>query len=121
LDTEDIKRAILNYGAVGAGIYYYSECFDSDTNSYCCYAATPGNHEVTIVGWDDNYSASNFKLGGPEGDGAWIVRNSWGSSWGDNGYFYVSYYDRSFAMSSVQNAAYAVIFNDTIKYDKNYQ
>ena len=121
LDTEDIKRAILNYGAVGAGIYYYSECFDSDTNSYCCYAATPGNHEVTIVGWDDNYSASNFKLGGPEGDGAWIVRNSWDSSWGDNGYFYVSYYDRSFAMSSVQNTAYTVIFNDTIKYDKNYQ
>lgn len=121
LDNDNIKRAVLNYGAVSAGIYFYSECLDSDTNSYCCYAATPGNHAVTIVGWDDNYSASNFKLGGPEGDGAWIVRNSWGSSWGDNGYFYVSYYDRSFAMSSLQNTAYTVIFNDTIKYDKNYQ
>ena len=121
LDNDNIKRAVLNYGAVSAGIYFYSECLDSDTNSYCCYAATPGNHAVTIVGWDDNYSASNFKFGGPEGDGAWIVRNSWGSSWGDNGYFYVSYYDRSFAMSSLQNTAYTVIFNDTIKYDKNYQ
>ena len=121
LDTEDIKRAILTYGAVGAGIYYIGDCFNSQTNSYCCYAAEGGNHAVTIVGWDDNYSASNFKFGGPEGDGAWIVRNSWGPNWGNNGYFYVSYYDRTFAMPSLGNGAYTIILNDTIRYDKNYQ
>lgn len=121
LDTEDIKRAILSYGAVSAAIYYIGECFNSKTNSYCCYEAIGANHAVAIVGWDDNYSASNFKLGGPEGDGAWIVRNSWGSNWGNNGYFYVSYYDRTFAMPSLGNGAYAIILNDTIRYDKNYQ
>ena len=75
------------------------------------------NHEVVIVGYDDNYSRENFldhtnDVDGdgeahlPEGDGAWIVKNSWGSEdgefpnynlWGvdNSGYFYLSYYDYS--------------------------
>ena len=57
------------------------------------------NHGVDIVGWDDNYSAANFTAsdGVPPGDGAFLVRNSWGSAYGDGGYFWVSYYDLSFA------------------------
>ena len=53
----------------------------------------------TVVGWDDAYPASNFTgdAGQPPGDGAFLVRNSWGSGWGEDGYFWVSYYDRSFA------------------------
>ena len=54
------------------------------------------NHEVAIVGWDDNYSRTNFRNYASIGDGAWIVKNSWGSNWADNGYFYVSYYDVNF-------------------------
>ena len=63
------------------------------------------DHSVTIVGWDDDYAVSNFLEGHqPEGPGAWIVKNSWGAAsnkfphwypWGDDGYFYLSYYDRS--------------------------
>lgn len=62
-------------------------------------------HAVTIVGWDDDYSPSNFlKDHQPEKPGAWIVKNSWGAdsgkfphknTWGNDGYFYLSYYDRS--------------------------
>ena len=54
------------------------------------------DHAVCIVGWDDNYSKDNFMEGhSPEKDGAWIVKNSWGTDWGDDGYFYLSYYDLS--------------------------
>ncbi len=74
------------------------------------------NHGVTIVGWDDSYSRENFSNAEnrlPEGDGAWLVKNSWGAetedfpnsgSWGivedgqHTGYFWLSYYDRSISM-----------------------
>lgn len=50
------------------------------------------NHAVTVVGWDDNYSKNNFSYT-PSIDGAFIVKNSWGSSSGNGGYFYLSYED----------------------------
>ena len=38
------------------------------------------NHAVTIVGWDDNYPKTNFVKGhNPPANGAWLVKNSWGS------------------------------------------
>ena len=57
------------------------------------------NHEVVIVGWDDTFSKDRFVLTGPlSEDGAWIVKNSWGTDWPegvadskDQGYFYMSY------------------------------
>jgi hypothetical protein len=59
----------------------------------------PSDHAVTIVGWNDSFSKNNFSTT-PPGDGAFIIKNSWGTTsadWGnvnnDNGYFYVSYYD----------------------------
>lgn len=53
-----------------------------------------GGHDVCIVGWDDSYPASAFKQD-PGMDGAWLVKNSWGTDSCDFGYFWLSYADKS--------------------------
>lgn len=82
---------------------------DDVTDSYMRYVAPvtyaqytyeyqSANHVVCVVGYDDTYSKENFVEGHqPPGDGAFIVKNSWGEDWGLNGYFYLSYYDQSLA------------------------
>lgn len=119
LDNDGIKEAILRYGAVATGIYY-SGLYLLGSSYYYYDTIMPSNHAVTIVGWDDDYSRFNFNHV-PEGDGAFIVKNSWGTDWGDDGYFYVSYYDTKFAQVGRDEVSYTFILNDTIKYDKNYQ
>lgn len=76
------------------------------------------SHAVLIVGWDDNYSKENFQADHqPPEDGAWIVRNSWGEKWGLDGYFYVSYYDKS--LSVPYTFEYDVFGEDDDVYDVN--
>ena len=107
-DNDEIKRAIMDYGGVATSMYMVgNNQFYNGSNS--------ANHAVVIVGWDDDKVIS-----GAPGNGAWIVKNSWGSNWGENGYFYVSYYDKVCAKPGSESS-YAVVLNDTIIYDKNYQ
>ena len=93
-DNDAIKLAIMKYGSVSTDIYAYT----SGTNSY--FTGYGINHCISIVGWDDNYSRYNFygypnrKV--PDGNGAWIIKNSWGTGIGNGGYQYISYYDTSF-------------------------
>ena len=92
LDNDAIKDAVMNFGAVATSMYYDDGYYRSTTRAYYFAASTYSNHGICIVGWNDDYPASNFKTM-PPGNGAFIVRNSWGSSWGESGYFYISYYD----------------------------
>lgn len=116
-DNDAIKKAIMEYGAVSSSIMWKGTV---KGNARYYNGEVGANHAVTIVGWDDNYSRNNFAVT-PPGDGAWIVKNSHGTGSGQNGYWYVSYYDVSLALIGKADSTFTFIFNDTIKYDKNYQ
>lgn len=92
LDNENIKMALMEEGALYSTLYWSDDFFSTHRNSYYYGGSASGNHAITIVGWDDSYDRTNFERL-PAGNGAFIVKNSWGKAWGDEGYFYVSYYD----------------------------
>ena len=93
---EIIKNLVMERGAVYMS-YYAIPPSQSPKGAYTSYFANSGdyiNHDVCIVGWDDDYPKSNFSADGwqePQNNGAWLVRNSWGNSFALNGYFWLSY------------------------------
>lgn len=101
-----IKDAVVKYGPGYVSMYWSNSCYNYNTSAYYNKSLPTGGHGVCIVGWDDNFSKNKF-LQTPPGDGAYIVKNSWGENWGDEGYFYVSYYDNYFCKRS-----YIVFFLD---------
>lgn len=109
-----VKQAIVEHGAVASGIYIDEMYFRSNGAYYCNKA--DGNHAFTIVGWDDNYSRSNFGFIKPSRNGAWIVKNSYGTEIGDEGYFYVSYED-----ASLDELMALEMIPVSEQYDNNYQ
>ena len=118
-DNDPLKWALIEFGALSSSYYhdfnpaYYNET----TYGYYNYEIGASNHAVCLVGWDDNYPKENFVVT-PPGDGAFILKNSWGTTFGDEGYFYISYYDVSFAMDSHPMTFDLKNNND---YDKLYQ
>ncbi|MGN0382671.1 MAG: lectin like domain-containing protein [Eubacterium sp.] len=122
-DYETIKKMIYKYGGVQSSLYTSlknsdstSVYYNSDTYAYCYIGTEKPNHDVVIIGWDDNYSKDNFTTD-LEGDGAFICRNSWGNAFGDEGNFYVSYYDTNIG---IHNVVYTKV-EDSDNYDNIYQ
>ncbi len=91
-DTADIKKAIMDYGGVYTTINSSKYYENARTKSYYNPGGGSDDHAVTIVGWDDSFPKQSFNSR-PNEDGAWICKNSWGSSYMEGGYYYVSYED----------------------------
>lgn len=114
----DVKQQIMEHGAAGI-MYYHSDlslCWNEARSEYTYYdtAYSGGGHAVMVVGWDDNYSKDNFVGNNkPSGDGAWLIRNSWG--------FYCSYFWMSYETFSLNDTAWVFDFKSNDGFDNNYQ
>ena len=79
--VDQIKQAIYDNGPVAVAIYvdsafqaYTGGVFNSNKDGRV-------NHAVILVGWDDTQGK----------DGVWLLKNSWGTNWGENGYMRIEY------------------------------
>lgn len=96
-DRDEIKLYIHeSYGRIGMYTFiswdanYYNPVYAAFYNP----TAAPGNHLVEIIGWDDDFPRGVFTtLNSYDGNGAWLCKNSWGTSWGQSGYFWLSFFD----------------------------
>lgn len=109
----NIKKHIRNYGGVYVSLNYKKG--DQYTNQttrarYCDNPDAEENHAVLLVGWDDEYSTSNFRTS-PGKKGAWIFKNSFGET-----FEYLSYYDKS----SYKEAYGVTNLENGKKFDKVY-
>jgi len=117
-DNTNLKTAVKAYGAVYTSYNVSDEIpayWNADTNSYYYFGPDSANHAVAIVGWDDGWSRYNFSTV-PDRDGAFIIKNSWGATWGDSGFFYCSYND---TLMGKENALF--ISSPPTNYDHIYQ
>lgn len=122
-DYESIKKAVFQYGGVQTSIYNglrssqsSSPYYNRENEAYCYIGTEKPNHDVIIIGWDDSYPKENFTVD-LEGDGAFICQNSWGEGFGQDGVFYISYYDTNIG---THNVVYTKV-EEVDNYDNIYQ
>ncbi len=102
-DRESFQRMILGNGPLQTSLVMNRTLTDRtegyyNKETYAYYNPEKGkvDHDVLILGWDDNFPKENFSSV-PEHDGAYICQNTWGTGFGDQGIFYVSYDDANIA------------------------
>ncbi len=142
-DVDIVKEKVYDYGAASIAVRFDTNKYMNldetdekgekykDGRSFYNYEDNGSNHGVTIIGWDDDYPASNFahkvkryseeksyEMTTPPGDGAWVVQNSWGYDSNDKGVFYMSYYSSDLIYDPL-----VVVFDMQAgnEYDYNFQ
>lgn len=120
-NPEYIKRAIMEYGAAHMSYFANSQYYNEEHNCFYNYVNTSTNHANVVIGWNDNFPKEYFGTDNqPEGDGAWLLRNSWAYEGTEEEsyrqYFWISYYD-----TSLSTACYVFDVEEATNYDNNYQ
>ncbi len=116
-DRDAVKRTIMEKGALQIG-YFLSPPYISENQAYYYPNCLPFvSHTAVIVGWDDNYSTSNFGEQKPQNDGAWIVFDTVGSFWGTDGYIWISYEDPSIQQMISYEMCSRAEYGDILSYD----
>ena len=123
--TTEMKTALMSTGALYVNMAWSDLSYRSSDSTYY-YPGGPydGGHAVTLVGWNDNKDTA------ARSNGAWLCKNSWGTDWGDDGYFWISYadaaacsYGRSFeteAADTVSGVYYHDEFGEVSMYNAPY-
>ncbi|MDR3331214.1 MAG: lectin like domain-containing protein [Synergistaceae bacterium] len=114
--TNDVrKQLIMEYGGISAGCYIGSRSryYNEESHAWNYTGDRKANHSVLVIGWDDDYPADNFSEL-PQNNGAWLAKNSWGSSFGEDGFYWISYEDKSLSDGVV------FVGDDPADYDNNY-
>lgn len=126
LSATALKQKIMQNGA--AMFSYYDDYSTTRTGynaSRTAYYQTAKvgvtNHAVSVIGWDDNYSRTNFNANPrPTSDGAWLVKGSWSEAWGTNGFYWISYEDPSIGTMVSYTAEKKDIYDKIYQYDGSF-
>lgn len=148
-DRDSVKKMIMQYGSCGIDIYmnrsydssYTSDIYDDyrvapDVSCMYNFYNSTRNHAVSVVGWDDDFPKENFAdipvniekvVAGeepvlPQNNGAWLVKNSYGTDYGDGGYVWISYENKAFESTETSKQTVKVFdFADASNYGYVYQ
>ena len=124
-DISKMKEYIMRYGAGTISLFSNDRFRDNQKGIWLytedSYVKSSG-HMVSVVGWDDTIPAEELGVNGvyPHQDGAFIIKNSWGSGYGQDGYYYVpyepfmlKYSSMFFALDRADNYTYNYGYDDT--------
>lgn len=121
------KQMILEHGMIGVNYFSSGDssggsCYSNKTKAYYYNGTHQPDHAVAVVGWDDNFSKSNFSNSAqPSSDGAWLVRNTWASGADVNTMGYTTYFWLSYEDAGLDSEAVAFDVESADNYDYNYQ
>lgn len=115
-----IKSKVMTEGVMAICMCWSSSFFNYSYYAHYQPESNPNdpNHSISIVGWDDNFDKSKFNTLPPD-NGAWLIKNSWGSGWGLSGYFWISYYDNH-ACQNPEMGAVTFKNVEPLRYDTAY-
>jgi C1A family cysteine protease len=108
-----LKTKIMQYGVMATCMCYSSSFIAGNVHYQPPSSTELPNHSIAIIGWDDNKATQ-----APQ-DGAWLCKNSWGSNWGESGYFWISYYDK-WAGQEPQMGAISFVDVEPLEYTQIY-